>query len=182
MRFTVKGERHVLGTEGGPAHGGAAGVAGRAGAALAEGRQYDVVADVHTGDGRPDLGDDAGPLVTHDQWGREGDGAVDDAHIAVAHTGVDDSHHHLTWAGLAHLQAIDEAQFVAVEDDAPHASPLTRCPRWCPPDGGATILAGGRGDSPPVDGRPPAQPWMIKETATKWAATARTTRVCHTSW
>ena len=47
---------------------------------------------------------------------------------------------------------------------------------------GGTILAGTRGDSPPVGRQPPTQPWMIKETAPKWAATARTTRVCHTSW
>jgi hypothetical protein len=84
----------------------------------------DVIALLDPRDAGADGLDDAGAFVTHQRWRGPGDGAVHDAHIAVAHTSRDDAHPHFTVAWRAHLDVVADLGLLAHPHNAPHIPSL----------------------------------------------------------
>ena len=107
--------------EGVAAHRGSAAVAVRAGPAISQGGQYDVVARGEVAHAGADAFDDAGPFVSEDDGRLEGDRAVHDAEVAVTDARMDDAYGDFAGARFADFESVANAKRVSVEDDSLHA-------------------------------------------------------------
>src|SRR5207245_2796890 len=102
-------------------------ITGVALAAVTEGGEHDVIADLHLADRAADFLDDAGAFVTQHDRCRERDRAVDHRDVAVAHAGVVDANLDLMLLGGADLDVVAHLE-LTVPDDGPHAFGLRTWP------------------------------------------------------
>ena len=96
------------------------GAARPAGAAVGQGGDDDVVADLDRTDLGADRLDDAGPLVAEDDRRRERDRPVDDRQVGVADPGRPDPHPDLLGPGVADRQLLGDLHAVGGVDDPSH--------------------------------------------------------------
>ena len=75
-------------------------------------------------DARADGFDDARSLVTHQRRRGPRNGAIHDAHIAVAHTSGNDTDPHLAMARGADLDVVADLGLLAHPHNAPHIPSL----------------------------------------------------------
>ena len=93
-------------------------------AAVGDGGDDDVVARLHAGDQRADRFDHARALVAHQRRRRPRDGAVEQAHIAVADARGDEPHQHLIVIRCANLDVVADLGLLAHPHNAPHIPSL----------------------------------------------------------
>ncbi len=142
--LAADGERPGQAAEGVAAVGRLAAVAGVALAAVAEGREHDVVADGDLAHADADGLDDAGALVAEHDRRRERDRAVEHRDVGVAEPGALDADDDLAGPGLgvAQLDVVADLQ-LAGPDEAPHRASNRRV-GWAARGRGGRRRAGAR--------------------------------------